>query len=223
MVRILLMSVVVMGIATFTHAGMIPIIPGTPNEVSPEATFEGWISYDNVSKFTVSLTNTSPIDNGGYITGFVFNIDGNATATLNPNPTGSFQNLLSPGAPPYGSFDAGAALGGDWSGGGSPLAGIGVGQTMVFEFDITGPDASSLSVENFLSRLSQGQGGNGKTEAFVVRFRGFEDGGSNMVPAIPIPLPPAASAGLGTMGMIGGLGYLRRFNPRHLFGRSRTN
>lgn len=61
---------------------------------------------------SIRLTNTSDPQSGGYLTGFVLNVLGEATATLEANPTGSFYAVHNPEiASPYGRFDAGAALG----------------------------------------------------------------------------------------------------------------
>jgi len=101
---------------------------------------------------------------------------------------------------PFGNpFDAGAALGGSFLGGGSPNAGIGVGQTGTFSFLISALDAGGLNASDFLN-------GGPFDFNFVIRFRGFEDGGSDKVPAamlttpnvVPVPMPLA----LGAAGLI---------------------
>ena len=49
---------------------------------------------------------------------------------------------------------------------------------------------------------------------FLVRFRGFEDGGSDKVGAIVVPLPPAfALAAFGLL-FVGAAGLLRRVRQR---------
>lgn len=151
--------------------------------------FTGTLTYTHVSgndgTLDVSLTNTSPPANGGYLTGFVFNIiDGGPgrTATLISSSKSGFQLLLNENAPPFGTFDAGAALGGSWVGGGNPSGGIPVGGTATFTFGITAPNAASLTSSSFVGTSAPYQ--------FVVRFRGFANGESDKV---PVPGPASAS------------------------------
>lgn len=169
--------------------------------------FAGTLEYANdvfggSGTLIVSLTNTSDADNGGKITGFVFNIDSsdaNAAASLTA-ASHDFDEIANANAAPFGTFDAGAALGGNWLGGGSPNGGIGVGQSGSFSFDVTASDASSLLAENFLSGSSG--------HDFAVRFKGFDDGGSDKVPGGPgasIPAPAAMA-----LLMIAGVSGTRR-------------
>jgi hypothetical protein len=52
---------------------------------------------------TIRLTNTSDPQCGGYLTGFVINVLGEATGTLEANPTGPFYAVHNPEiASPYG-------------------------------------------------------------------------------------------------------------------------
>ena len=55
--------------------------------------FTGTMSYDDDSTLTITLKNTT-LAGGGYITGFLFNIDGSATAQLTPSPTANFLDLV---------------------------------------------------------------------------------------------------------------------------------
>jgi hypothetical protein len=121
-------------------------------------------------------------------------------------------------ADPFGPYEAGATLtSSNFNGGGAPQNGIPVGVTGIFSFNVTGLDAPSLDVMDFLSERTGNN--DDHLSAFVARFRGFEDDGSDKVPVcIPkcdndcpppaIPLPAAASSSLLTMGLlaIGGLG-----------------
>jgi len=154
--------------------------------------------------------NTTPNDN--LITGFVFNINGNATATLTPDPTATFTNLTGPiTAAPFGDFEAGAAIGGDWEGGGNPNTGIAAGAMQTFAFDVTGPDAATLTANSFFSELSTNPGGGG-AQVFVVRFRGGTVE-SDKVPGVPgsnpVPLPAAAWSDISMLGALG-LSALKR-------------
>lgn len=160
--------------------------------------FSGSISY-TPGTLVVSLTNLMSSNVDGKITGFAFNIGGNASAalTLASHP---FTDLgTSPSAPPFGTFEGGAALGGDWTGGGSPNAGIIRGATGTFTFNVTGPGAGSLTASSFISA--------GPAVDFVVRFRGFANGGSDKTPGYLVPTPGC----LALLGLAGiGAGRRRR-------------
>ncbi|MFG0329352.1 MAG: hypothetical protein ACF8PN_05570 [Phycisphaerales bacterium] len=147
---------------------------------------------------SVDLTNTSDPSNGGYITGFLFNIDSrddDAEAELFSASHGFFEDAEGESGQPFGSdYDAGAALNGNWLGGGKPSRGIAVGDTGSFQFEIEADDASFLTASSFM---------NGPYEYdFVVRFRGFEDGGSDKVGGAVVPAPGAAALLLAGSGLI---------------------
>lgn len=165
-------------------AAMADVVPFWSN---PSASTDGLGAYSGTASFdvtgattgvlTVMLTNVSPPANGGKITGVVFNLasaDANAAAVLT-GATHPFLNTGAESASPFGVFEAGAALGGSWLGGGSPNAGISVGMTGTFTFSVSATDAAELSAGDFLS------------DGLVVRFRGFANGGSDKVPAVPAP------------------------------------
>jgi hypothetical protein len=151
----------------------------------------------------VSLTNTSPAGNGGRITGFAFNGVAGVNLTLSTAPNGSWSGMSGVAASPFPDFDFGAALGGNWLGGGSPNAGIGVGSTGAFTFDVSGDDTllASLSDASFFD-ASNGYG-------FAARFRGFADGGSDKVPGEVLVTPLPQTLGLAAAS-IAGLALLRR-------------
>jgi hypothetical protein len=98
-------------------------------------------------------------------------------------------------APPLGDFDTGVTTDAknnpnqppSWLGGGSPLGGIGVGQTATFSFDVALDGIPfPITADQFLSSrsvLTEGKPG----YPFAVRFRGFEDDGSDKVPGDIIP------------------------------------
>lgn len=155
-------------------------------------TFTGSLRYEfdpfsDRGLLTIAMTNTSEPANGGYITGFLFNIPGNdqlATASLE-SASYPFQQAFGSGldAMPFGTYDAGAALGGNFQGGGSPNDGIGVGETGEFLFAITANDANTFNAADFI---------NGSTgDDLVLRFRGFVNGGSDKVIGTIIPAPGA--------------------------------
>jgi MYXO-CTERM domain-containing protein len=160
--------------------------------------FDGSIQYDFLGgtdgALTVSLTNTSDADNGGFLTGFVFNT-GAFTVTLDlASATHPFLYITPVNGQPYGSFAHGATLDGNFQGGGSPADGIAVGDTGTFTFDLSSADAGLLEALTFLTGPNDYN--------FLVRFRGFEDGGSDKVPALLIPTPGAVAL-LGMAGIVG--------------------
>jgi len=162
--------------------------------------YTGVIKYDNDGFLDISLTNTSTFGNGGFITGLAFNIDGNANATYAPIGGDTFSNLTNPSTAPFGTFEEGAAIGGNWLGGGNPNSGIAFGVTRTFRFNITGADTALLTASSFISQTSSAG------ESVVVRFRGYSPNGSDKVPGHPgtvIPTPAAAGAGLALLSLLG--------------------
>jgi hypothetical protein len=192
--------------ATSAMAGSVAYIGDGPASTEGLGSFDGLLEYDadlfsTVGTLQIMLTNTSAPENGGYITGFLFNIadgGGDTVATLLSDPQSiyPFEQCVDSGlnGEPYGNpYDAGAALGGSFLGGGDPTAGIAVGDTGSFRFRIESADAWTLAAGSFLN------GGPYEFD-FLVRFRGFEDGGSDKVPAVMIPLP--APIALGAAGLV---------------------
>src|SRR5688572_30966890 len=106
------------------RADVIEITSFSPGSTEGIGAFSGTVEYvgqtATTGLLTVSLTNTSPADNGGFITGFVLrieSIDTSASATL-WTATHPFLDLGEEDAPPFGMFDAGGEMGGEWTGGG---------------------------------------------------------------------------------------------------------
>lgn len=150
------------------------------------ANYAGSLNYTygggSSGSLIVSLTNTTPGGVGGFLTGFVFNInstDAGASAILTSTTNANFLNTGNEAAPPFGNFDAGAALGADWTGGGSPTGGIAVGGSAMFTFAISALDANTLSAASFMTGPNNWN--------FLVRFRGLANGGSDKVPGVPAP------------------------------------
>ncbi len=147
--------------------------------------------YDggNNGTLSISLTNMTDPVIGGFLTGFVFNIDSidnGAFASLLTASDADFLDTEIESAGSFGSFDAGAALGADFNGGGTPSFGMGDGISESFVFSIVASDASLLSSSSFMS----------STNDFYVRFRGLTNGGSDMVGTIPSP-------GTGALALLG--------------------
>lgn len=138
--------------------------------------------------FVLTLTNTSAPSNGGYITGFAFNLVDGLTPDFVEDSTNlpEWQQLTNPNVSPWGTFDTGAAVGGNWlgsEGSGGPDLGIGVGESWQFTFMIYGDEAflRELALEDFFHPTHGYE--------FAGRFRGFDDDDdSDKVPAnLPAP------------------------------------
>lgn len=226
--------------------------------------FSGSLTVDSISAtlatITVSLTNTTAPHRGGYITGFAFNNPntsvGGDIASVVESPSGysttnsafraigssEFANSVVTNdginAAPYGQFDLGAALGGDWSGGGNPHSGIGVGNAATFIFRVIGTNLTNLTAQSILEAMSAVSGGKKKkhqeSASFVVRFRGGEEPCGWSDKAVgwavsppndppcetppcddppddcpPQPVPAPAGLILGSCALVLGLGYRR--------------
>ncbi len=179
-------GVVVLGASSFASADTLQIFADTANSTEGIGNFTGWLTYDfivgDLGVLTVDLTNTSDPGNGGWLTGFIFNIGSSDPDVAAPYTGGThpFDDAPGQNGTPYGNpFLGGAALGGDWLGGGFPGDGVAVGDSGSFSFDVFASDAGSLRAASFLEGPYQFN--------FIVRFRGFIDGNSDKVPAVPAP------------------------------------
>lgn len=187
---------------TVTVVGGGTLNPGDPGNFS--ATFN--YSYSaGVGTLTVKIKNTTASGNG-FLTGFIFgkrDLGAFTDIELTSFPNASWALALDDSGSPFGTFEYGAALGGDWLGGGSPNNGLAAGEEFEFEFEFTGGAASTLTTLDFLDA-------NGAEQFMVVRFRGGGMGGEGsdkVVGVTIIPLPPAAWMGLA--GLLG-VGVFRR-------------
>lgn len=171
------------------------------------------VTNNTSAQIVVDLKNASPTANDGFITGFVFNNPSNWITNVTLSTTDadfflmggtSFTNTIS--AAPFGNFDIGAGLSAsNFNGSGSPHLGIAVGSTESFTFNLTGTNLSGLDELAFLSLFTETTSDN--SAAFLVRFRGFGDGGSDKVPGNPNdPIPEPTTMllfGAGLAGLVG--------------------
>ena len=197
-------SIAAMSIAS-TASGALTI--GGSNGLESLGSFTGSMTWTYLGSGTgtlaISLTNTSPAANGGRLTGFAFDVVDGVALSLASAPSASWDGMSGVAASPFPDFDFGAALNGDWLGGGSPNAGIGVGSTGAFTFDVSG-DATllaSLSDASFFD-TTNGFG-------FGARFRGFSDDGSDKVTGEILVVPLPQTLGLTAAGLAG-LAFFRR-------------
>lgn len=176
------------------QADTLDIFSDDANAESSLGKFTGMLTYTQVtSRLRLEVKNTSPVANGGFITGVVLNIHdvgNNATASF-IEAASAFEAASASDLDfnPFGVFEFGVHLQGN------PNNGIGVGDTGVFEFNVTDPENQGLTVMDFFSEISPGNGANGKDYSFAVRFRGFIDDGSDKVPGSEGPPPPPPTGG----------------------------
>jgi hypothetical protein len=192
-------------LASTAGAAVVPITSNTTLSTEGLGAFTGTLNYTylggTMGQLDVTLTNTTNPMIGGFITAFMFRTSeqyGAFTTSLLSSDYAAMTNIPAgtSGAPFPGSWIGGAGLNGTWLGGGNPHPGVGVGSTGHWSFSIDGANANLLSSDAFVS-------GNLISDpyAFVVRFRGMENGGSDKVPANQLPAP-AAAALLGLAGLL---------------------
>jgi len=122
------------------------------------------------SSLTITLINTSPAGNGGFIVADAFNLPGGVSATLTSTTNLNFDTFLqgAVNTAPFGTRTDIISLGGNFNNafegaGGSPMGGIGVGQSATFVFNLSGSGATESGIFN----------------SELVRFKGFNNGQSD--------------------------------------------
>jgi hypothetical protein len=173
----------------------------------------------------LSMTNTTtPSSVGGFITGVLLNNPGNITAiSINPQPSTLLFTQLGLSNPdikasPFGFYDFGAALGGDWEGGGAPGQGIGIGSTGVFDWTAT-ISGGTLTAAAIYASLGDD---NEADFSVAVRSKGYTPDNSDKTPGgpgtlitTPVPAPPALVLCLiGAAGLFGQRALARKRTPK---------
>lgn len=163
--------------------------------------FEGSLTYDALSggmaRLILSLTNTS--SNDGWLTAIAFDgavgtsgwtFDAAASSGLGS----AWSDLPAPiNSAPFGSRQYGVATGGSWESGDDPHFGLASGAHAVWVFD--GFGGGDISAIDFLTP----NGGHN----LLMRFRGFDNGASDKLPATPVVPGPMACAALAGVGLVG--------------------
>jgi hypothetical protein len=125
------------------------------------AQFDGTATYDSsTGKLTIDVHNTTTASTGGFLTALALDATG---------PGGAYEAAAGSGiadlrnhkgivnAPPFGKYHAGAGTHGKWNAGAGASHGIAAGDSKNFVFDVSGSNASSLTVADFLTPGKTGQ------------------------------------------------------------------
>ena len=189
-----------LGKGGWINKGTIPLVSATKRATEGIGNFLGEISYfvadPQTGMLILTIENTSPLANGGYITAIVFNNPENRIDSITLSSSNPYFSLI--GLPdfdnrilasPFGFFDIGISLyGGSFEGFGNPDYGIAVGERETFIFYLSGNALDQLTIQNFVQENCLPLPSK-KEEFFLVRFRGFNDGKSDKVPADVVPEP----------------------------------
>lgn len=160
-----LAAAAVLALGTSALAGPVEVDFSSTQSVKGKASFSGTASYDNTTdQLTLDITNTSK----GDLMAFAFEVEKGDSAKFDRPAKSKWRDernhkdLIN--APPYGTYEAGAAVNGRWNSTAGKL-GIASGKTEAFAFDITGANASSLTTADFFT---------GSKPEIVASFTGFK-------------------------------------------------
>lgn len=204
----------------FSPSSNALLISGEGIDDGSSGDFEANLTYtasDNTTAtLIVALQNLATTDAGGKITAFAFNNPSNMITSVTLNSTlfsfstllggTNFQNGIA--ASPFGDFDISVGVGNSWLGGGNPNSGIFTSSTATFTFTLTGSGLLAKTEQSFVDELSNNPGGGG-AQFFAVRYRGFNNGGSDKVTGTTSPnggTPEPSTIVLFGVGLLGVLG-----------------
>jgi hypothetical protein len=175
---------------------------------SPLGHFTGSLTYTktnaNSGTLVLTLTNTSALSTGYYLTAFAFDNPNNKITGVTYSSTDSNFNLIGSASvnggikvTPFGTADLGASSDPGaqqpWEGAGSPNNGLAVGKSATFTFKFTGTGVGDLTEKDFVTALTDSPEGGGSV-FLPVRFRGGQ--GSDKVGAVVVPEPASLVVGL---------------------------
>ncbi len=171
-----------------------PSITDTSFKLTSAPSEEGLGSFDavvswNGTTLTITLTNNSAT--AGFLTGLLIDIPHPELLNgAHSTSDADFQFMSVPingnqGQPfnptdGTGHYDLGYALGGNWEGGGSPQNGIPANGSVTFTFNYGANNG--LSILDFYNQFND-LNTDDNVSNFIVRFKGFADGGSDKVGA----------------------------------------
>lgn len=207
-----LIGLISCSLATVATADTIQFVSN--NAASPNATsyggFTGSLQYIHGGSDAIvilTLTNTSQFDGKLVAIAFDAAADTSGWEFIDGYSSGlssSWDDIAgSINTSPFGSRDYGASISSQWLGGGSPNNGLLAGDTGVWVFEGHGPP--SVSAADFLFP--------NESNNLLVRFRGFSNGASDKLPAMPDE-PATVVPGLAGLPVIALAGLMRRRRSR---------